>query len=98
VKLEVAPRVALQSFYRPAWLAEQRDIFFGTFLVDPAGGSGDFLGHQFDLRVDWELIPGQLSLMFGAAYLAKGEFLKDAPRAPDNGDTVYGVSQFTLRF
>ena len=90
--------LTLESFYRPAWLAEQRDIFIGGGLVDRTGGSGDFIGHQFDLRVDWDVLPRRLSLMFGIAYLDKGEFLKDAPRAPDNGDTIYGVSQFTLRF
>jgi hypothetical protein len=44
------------------------------------------------------VIPRQLTLMFGAAWLNKGEFLKDAPLAPDNGDTIYGVTQFILRF
>ena len=73
-------------------------MFFGSGLVDLRGRSGDFLGHQFDLRVDWAVLPERLSLMFGLAYLDKGEFLKNAPLAPDNGDTVYGVGQFTLRF
>ena len=70
----------------------------GSALVDQSGDAGDFIGHQFDLRVDWAVLPGQVSLMFGAGYMNKGEFLQDAPRAPDNGDTVYGVTQVTLTF
>lgn len=98
VKLQAAPNITLESFYRPAWLAEKRDIMIGSLLLDTSGEAGDFIGHQFDLRVDWEVLPGQVSLMFGAAYLDKGEFLKDAPLAPDNGDTVYGVGQVTVKF
>ena len=93
-----AANIKLESFYRPAWLAEKRDLFIGGALDDPTGESGDFLGHQFSLRLDWEVLPQRLTLMFAAAYLDKGEFLKNAPRAPDNGNTIYGVSQFTLSF
>jgi hypothetical protein len=98
VIFNAAPGIAVEGFYRPAWLAEKRDIFIGGLLVDRDGNSGDFLGHQFHLRLDWAVLPQRLSLMFGAGYLNKGEFLKDAPRAPDNGDTIYGVSQFTFTF
>lgn len=97
-KSTLRPGLKFESSYRPAWLADKRDVFFGTRVVDISGESGDFLGHQFDARLDWELVPGQVFLMFGAAYLNKGEFLKDAPTAPDNGDTVYGVSQVRFFF
>ncbi len=98
LKMQLAPSLKFETSYRPAWLAEKRDFFVGSGIRDRSGRSGDFIGHQFDARVDWELLPGQLTLMFGAAYLNKGEFLKDAPLAPDNGDTVYGVTQFILKF
>jgi hypothetical protein len=98
ITFNAAPKIAVESFYRPAWLAEKRDVFLGGALVDPTGSSGDFLGHQFHLRLDWEVLPKRLSLMCGLGYLNKGEFLRNAPRAPDNGDTIYGVSQFTLTF
>ena len=98
VKFNASHNIAVESFYRPAWLAEKRDIFLGGGLVDRSGNSGDFIGHQFHVRTDWTVLPQRLSLMFGLGYLNKGEFLKDAPRAPDNGDTIYGVCQFTLYF
>jgi hypothetical protein len=98
VIFEPAPRVTVESFYRPARLAEKRDRFVGSGLADHSGASGDRLGQQFHVRLDWDVLPRRLSLMFGAAWLNKGRFLQDAPRAPDNGDTLYGVTQFTLSF
>lgn len=98
LKMHLSPSLKFETSYRPAWLAEKRDVFVGSGIRDREGRSGDFLGHHFDARFDWEVIPRQLTLMFGVAWLNKGEFLKDAPEAPDNGDTVYGVTQFTLRF
>ncbi|MEE4191630.1 MAG: alginate export family protein [Halieaceae bacterium] len=98
LKMRVSPSLRFETSYRPAWLAEKRDFFVGSGIRDREGQSGDFIGHQFDARFDWEVIPRQLTLMFGAAWLNKGEFLKDAPLAPDNGDTIYGVTQFILRF
>lgn len=98
IKFQPRANLKVESFYRPAWLAEERDFFIGSGVIDPSGDAGNFIGHQFDLRVDWEVLPDQLTFMFGAAYLNKGEFLEDAPLAPDTGDTVYGVSQFILKF
>ncbi len=98
LKMSLAPYLKFETSYRPAWLAEKRDVFVGSGIRDREGRSGDFIGHQFDARFDWEVLPRQLTLMFGAAYLNKGEFLKDAPQAPDNGDTLYGVTQFILSF
>ena len=98
VKMRPSNRVRLEAFYRPAWLAEKRSTMIGAPLVDRSGESGSFVGHQYHIRADWDVIPGQISLMAGAGYLDKGEFLQDAPRAPDNGDTVLGVAQVTLKF
>ena len=97
---ETCPVAGLKvsAAYRPAWLAEKRDIFVAGALVDRDGNSGDFLGHHGDIRLDWEVLPEQLTISGGVAYLDKGEFLRDAPNAPDNGDTVYGFSQFELKF
>ena len=35
---------------------------------------------------------------FGGAYLAHGEFLKDAPNAPNEGDTTYIYAQALATF
>jgi hypothetical protein len=84
--------------YRPAWLASQRDAFVGSGLRDFSGQSGHFAGHQAEVRWRWHVLPGNLLFELGGAYLAKGEFLREAPGAPDSANTVYGYAQIGFRF
>ena len=51
-------------------------------LRDRDGLSGSFIGHQVDLRWRWWSKSRNLTVDFTAAYLWKGEFLKNAPGAP----------------
>ncbi len=96
----VSPRegTAWMTGYRAAWLASDRDRLRGSLLRDPAGDSGSFLGHQIETRFRWSLAPGNLRLELGGAVLFKGEFLEDAPLAPDTGNTVYLYTQLTSSF
>ncbi|MEM9404192.1 MAG: alginate export family protein [Pseudomonadota bacterium] len=98
--LTLTPRedTAWMTGYRAAWLAIDRDRLSGSLLRDPDGGSGSFLGHQIETRYRWDLRPGNLRLEFGGAYLFKGEFLKDAPQAPETGNTIYLYTQLTTTF
>ena len=98
--LTLTPRAgtAWMTGYRAAWLASDRDRLRGSGLRDPSGSSGDFLGHQIETRFRWELMPGNLRLEFGGALLSKGEFLEDAPLAPDTGNTVFLYTQLTPLF
>ena len=98
--LTVSPRegTAWMTGYRAAWLASDRDRLRGSLLRDPTGNSGSFLGHQIETRFRWDLVPGNLQLEFGGALLFKGEFLEDAPLAPDTGNTIYLYTQLTTRF
>jgi len=98
VELLPSASTRVTAHWRLAALAERGDIFEGGALIDPAGASGRALGHFWDLRLDWTPIPDRLEFSVGGALLDKGEFLKNAPAAPANGDTVYGFSQFILRF
>ncbi len=98
IGLELLPAKNLRvtSHVRVADLAERGDIFVGGSLRDRTGESGRRLGAFWDCRLDWTLIPGRATLSLGGAYLDKGRFLKTAPGAPDNGDTVYGFTQIVL--
>jgi hypothetical protein len=98
--LTVAPddSVRWMTGYRAAWLASARDRFGASGLRDPAGASGNFVGHQIETRYRWDLLPGNLQLEFGGALLLKGEFLEDAPLAPDTGNTIYLYTMLTTRF
>lgn len=81
---------------RPLWLASATDRFGNSDVRDPAGLSGRFAGTQVEGRVRRWLVPDRLRLTAGAAYLAKGRFLRDAPNAPPTGDTRYGYVELTL--
>lgn len=79
------------------WLASATDSFAATSVRDATGASGRDAGFQFEGRVRNWLIPKKLRLEFGAALLAKGAFLTEAPNAPNTSDMRFaylGVSTF----
>lgn len=73
------PRVPVLFAYRPGWIAEARDLWTTTLIWDPSGRSGTFLGHQFEGSARWWVLPGNLAVEGGFAYLRLGEFPKTAP-------------------
>ena len=83
---------------RGAWLESATDKFAKTGVVDKTGKSGTYAGTQFTAKAYHWLVPDRYRLEAGGAYLAKGEFLRDAPNAPDNGDTKYGYVAVTASF
>lgn len=79
------------------WLASATDSFAATSVRDATGASGRDAGFQFEGRVRTWVVPKRLRLEAGAALLAKGDFLTDAPNAPDTGDMRFaylGISTF----
>lgn len=100
VRLEVKPDKRWDGYVavRPLWLDSATDSFASTGLRDATGGSGLYAGTQFDSRVRFWLKPNQIRLSAGLAMLAKGQFLEEAPKAPDNGDTHYGFFEVTYGF
>ncbi|MEM7167542.1 MAG: alginate export family protein [Planctomycetota bacterium] len=79
LRIEVKPHSTVSSFlaYRPFWLAAQRDAWTTSGFQDPGGDSGDFLGHQLDWRLRWDIIPKSVRFECGCAYLIRGEFPRD---------------------
>ncbi|MGK6354789.1 alginate export family protein [Sphingomonas sp. DT-207] len=100
VRVEAKPDKRWDGYVavRPLWLDSATDTFSSTGLRDATGGSGRYAGTQFDTRVRYWLKPDQVRLAAGVAVLAKGRFMKEAPRAPDNGDTHYGFFEVTWGF
>ena len=97
LELELRRDVKAAATYRPAWLASDRDRWTTTAIRDPSGSSGSFIGHQLDGVVEWEILPGNLALEAGLAYLRLGAFPKRAPNGdPDAGDPLYGYFQLSL--
>ena len=96
--MQPSPATDLFVGYRAAWLASGKDALVTTAVRDRTGESGTFVGHQLEFAVRWALLPGNLLIEAGGAWLAKGEFLKQAPHAPPGADTIYGYSQVVLFF
>jgi hypothetical protein len=84
--------------YRPFWLASDTDAWTTSGLRDPTGNSGSFIGHQLEVRLRWDVLPGNTRFELGGAYLFAGEFIKNAPNATYRGDTVYGYLSLETTF
>lgn len=50
------------------------------------------------MRAWYWLTPNRVRMAAGAALLAKGAFLREVPRAPDNGNTHYGYLEVAYGF
>ena len=100
IRLEVVPDPRWDAFiaYRGLWLDDPTDSFAATNIRDVNGRSGTFAGQQIEGRARYWLIPKVLRVDTGAAYLIKGDFLKNAPNAPDTDNTAYGYLDMTLLF
>ncbi|MEP9359826.1 alginate export family protein [Sphingomonas sp. KR3-1] len=100
VRFEAKPskRLDLMASVRGAWLASAIDSFASTSVIDKTGRSGPFGGAQLELRARRWLVPQKLRLELGAAYLAKGPFLRDAPNAPHTADTKFGHADLSFAF
>lgn len=99
-RFEVKPdgKSDAMMMYRALWLDSKTDSFSNTGVRDSSGASGAFAGNQFEARYRRTLIPDVLRVDTGVAYLAKGRFLKDAPNAPQTGDTKYGYIDLYFDF
>jgi hypothetical protein len=76
-----------------------RQTWVGSDLRDPSGRSGSFIGQQLEAQLIWNAIPKLVALETGWVHLFKGEFAKNAPRAPvDQDDADYFYVQTTLSF
>lgn len=100
VRIEAKPskRLDLMAAVRGLWLADRTDTFAFTSVRDKTGASGRHAGTEVEVRVRRSLIPDRLRVELGAAYLAKGRFLTQAPNAPRTGDARYGYADLVLKF
>lgn len=104
----VSPGVAIEAKPSKAWdfavkarkflLASATDSFAATSVRDASGASGRDAGTQVEGRVRNWLVPKKLRVEAGAAFLAKGRFLTDAPNAPATGDMKFGYLTLSTFF
>ncbi len=100
LRIQLKPHARVTSFvaYRGFWLASDQDAWTTTGVVDPSGGSDDFIGSQVELRIRWKLLPGNVMLEGGYAHLFAGDFIDEAPNSNRQGDSDYVYTQIKLGF
>ncbi|TRO95274.1 hypothetical protein FKB34_08980 [Glycocaulis profundi] len=87
-----------QILYHAVWLADDTDRWRPAGLRDPSGQTGGFVGHVIDAQYSRALIADRLDGRVGAVALLKGEFARNAPGAPDLGDSVLVYAELTASF
>ncbi len=99
VQLLVRPNEALSVFvqHRGFWLADGREPWRGTGLVDPTGASGRFLGHSIDIRGGLDLA-NNLFLQAGFVQFYFGGFARNVPGSPGAARADYGYVFTTFLF
>ncbi len=83
---------------RKLWLASATDSFGVTGVRDASGATGRDAGAQVEGRVRYWAVPKRVRIEGGAAWLAKGDFLTNAPNAPATGDMRFGYLAVTTSF
>jgi len=99
VRLQLKPAQTVSTFFgvRTFWLADRSDTWASSGGVrDTAGKSGRYLGSQFEARVRWDVLPGNVRLESGYAHLLTGAFVEDAPNSNRPGDLNYFYLQATI--
>jgi hypothetical protein len=101
-RLNVSPLPNVQAglAHRFFWLAQSTDSWGSgsSALQDKKGKSGNFVGHQLELTARWD-VNSSLNFETGWTHLFKGQFAKNAPKAPtDTQDVDYFYVQSLLRF
>ncbi|MEQ1851657.1 MAG: alginate export family protein [Chthoniobacteraceae bacterium] len=89
VRLEIQPGKNLRvdagySFY---WLASDTDRWSNANLRDKKGNSGNFIGHEFDIRARYA-ISSKVEAIAGYAHFTPGEFTRKTGK-PDDTDFAY---------
>lgn len=100
LRFQVEPLAWLSAFaaYRAFWLASKDDFWTTAGLIDLAGDTNGFVGHQVEARLRLDVLPGNLRLEGGVAHLFRGDFARHAAGAPDGGDPTYLYAQASLAF
>jgi len=99
-RVEFAPsqRLDFRLSYKAAYLASATDLWTDARLQDPSGKSGRFIGHSFDGRMRYWLVPGTVRGEIGASALFPGCFARTAPNAPMQNQTLFGYGAVVLTF
>ena len=83
------PNLLVHALYRHIRLAEEEDAWASANLRDPTGASGDEVGDTMEARLRWWTFEDRVRVEAGWVHFAKGDFARNVPGAPDDGDVNY---------
>jgi hypothetical protein len=91
----------VQIKHRFWYLAQARAVYTGGLLQDSSGGSGNFLGHDLEFRVQWA-ISENLDFDAGYVHWLKGSYFDRLPASANlpqggNKDTDYFYLSMRIR-
>jgi hypothetical protein len=103
--LQPADNLTVTVKQRFWYLAEATAVFSGSGLQDPTGGSGNYLGHDLELRAQWApewAMRQNLDFDVGYVHWFKGSYFDRLPvsaglPAGGNKDTDYFYAQVRVR-
>ncbi len=93
-----AAGMRLMVTHREFRLAESRDTWSGTGLRDSLGRAGRGLGQQLEARLQWDVMPGNLTLESGFAWVNWSDFAERVGGAKMPSQTHYAYLQSQLTF
>lgn len=96
LRLQLQPSARTDAFVavRGFWLADSDDAWTTAGIRNPPGRDDRFVGALAELRLGFDILPGNLRLEAGAAWLSAGALMDNAGK----GDTRYLYSQVVVWF
>jgi hypothetical protein len=79
-------------------LASATDSWAKSGVRDPSGAAGDNVGQQYELRARYDVLPKNMFLEIGGAYLVSDSFFENAPNSPNGGDRMMGFIETRWTF
>jgi hypothetical protein len=98
VSVRPTSRTWIMLSARDLRMASATDAWAKTGVRDPSGAAGDEVGQQYELRARYDILPKNMFLEIGGAYLVGGGFFEDAPNAPNGGDRKMGFVEMRWTF
>ena len=95
VAFEPIKDVKVDTAYVAYWLASKSDRWNSANLQDSTGHSGDFLGHEFNARVRFPIVP-RIKGNIGYAYFAPGQFPSRLGRTEDSHFVYFELSLYAF--
>lgn len=95
VAFEPLKDLKIDTAYVAYWLASRSDRWNTANLRDATGKSGDFLGHEYNLRARFPILP-RVKGNIGYAYFAPGKFPSQLGRTEDSHFVYVELSVFAF--